>query len=127
MSVEDTAIQHRFEEVGRTLVSGDADRIRALFTRDGRLLPPEGGFVTGRESIVRFWQGVREMGAETIDVETVAAEDHGTVIIRVGFATLADGDGAILDEVKFVETWKLEDGAWRIDHDIWNSNLSGRR
>lgn len=123
MSVRDAIIQRRFEEVGETLVSGNTDRIAGLFTRDSRLLPPDGGLVTGERAIVRFWQGVREMGAESVDVETMAVEDHQSVVIRIGLATFADTDGTTLDRVKFIEIWKREDGTWKIGYDIWNSNL----
>jgi ketosteroid isomerase-like protein len=42
----------------------------------------------------------------------------------VGLASLKDEDGEAVDEVKFIEVWKREDGEWRIHRDIWNSNAA---
>lgn len=124
MTAEETSLQQRLEEVGSVLTSGDAERIGDLYTQEGQLLPPGNDFVTGREAVAEFWIGVGETGVETIDIEPVDVETHESTAWRVGTATLTDADGATIDQVKFIEIWNRDDGAWRIHRDIWNSNTA---
>lgn len=122
MTVEDASLQQRLDEVGSILISGDTDRIQDLYTEDGQILPPGHDIVTGRGSIAEFWQGVRDAGVNTIDIETVEAEEYGATASRVGRGTLEDADGTTVDQIKFIELWKQDDGDWKIHRDIWNSS-----
>lgn len=124
MAIEDTTLQQRLDDVGSILTSGDADRTGNLYTQEGQLLPPESDFVTGRDAIADFWQGVVEAGIKTIDIEPREVEVYQDTAMRVGLATLNNIDGETVDEVKFIEIWKQEDEEWRIHRDIWNSNIT---
>ena len=53
---------------------GDAAALAALYTTGGQLLPPQSDFVTGRDAIKTFWQGVMDMGIKEAKLETVEAE-----------------------------------------------------
>jgi ketosteroid isomerase-like protein len=124
MTVEDTTLQQRIDEVGSVLTSGDTDRTGDLYTEDGQVMPPGSDIVTGRGAVAEFWQGVLEMGVDTIEIETLEIEAHQEMASRVGMATLQDAEGETIDDVKFIELWKREDGEWRIHRDIWNSNTA---
>jgi uncharacterized protein (TIGR02246 family) len=123
MTVADTTLQQRLDEVGSVLTSGDADRTADLYTRDGQLLPPGSDLVTGREAVADFWRGVVDSGVETIDIEPLDVDVHGDAAVRVGLATLSDATGGTVDELKFIEVWKRDGEEWRIHRDIWNSNV----
>ena len=123
MTVADTSLQQRLDEVGNVLTSGDADRTAELYTSDGQLLPPGNDLVTGREAVADFWRGVVDSGVETIDIEPLDVDVHGDSAVRVGQATLSDAGGGTVDDVKFIEVWKRDEGEWRIHRDIWNSNV----
>jgi ketosteroid isomerase-like protein len=124
MTTTDADLQRRLEEVGSVLTSGDAVRTGDLYTRDGKLLPPGSDIVTGREAVAGFWQEVLDSGIEAIEIEPLDVEIHRDTADRVGLASLKDEDGEAVDEVKFIEVWKREDGEWRIHRDIWNSNAA---
>lgn len=124
MPVEDATLQQRLDDVGTILASGDVDRTGNLYTRDGQLLPPGNDFVSGRDAVADFWQGVINSGIETIDIEPLEVEVYQDTAMRVGLATLAGSDGEMIDEIKFIELWKEENGQWRIHRDIWNSNTT---
>jgi uncharacterized protein (TIGR02246 family) len=124
MAVEDTLLQQRLDDVDSILTSGDADRIGNLYTQDGQLLPPGSDFVTGRDAIADFWQGVGEAGGKTVEIEPREVEVYEDTAMRVCLATLHDSDSETIDEVKFIEIWKQDDDAWRIHRDIWNSNIA---
>lgn len=128
MAIKDTSFQRRLDEVGDILTSDDTDRIANLYTQDGQVMPPGSDVVTGQEAVAEFWQAIgRDLGVETVDIEPVEVEDYGSTAMRVGRATLSDADGETLDQVKFIEIWKEDNGEWKIHRDIWNSNLSAEQ
>jgi ketosteroid isomerase-like protein len=43
---------------------GDTPGLATLYTQDGQVLLPDGGFVTGRQAIQIFWQVVIDMGIQ---------------------------------------------------------------
>ncbi|WP_411964935.1 YybH family protein [Haloferax sp. YSMS24] len=123
MALEDT-IKKRTDEVGDILTSKDGERIANLYTEKCQLMPPASEIITGRDEVAAFWFDTTESGVDAIDIEPIELEEHDALAIRTGRATLHDASGTTLDDVKFIEVWKQEDGEWRIHRDIWNSNLS---
>ena len=59
---------------------GDAHELAALYGEEALLLPPDGGIVTGRDSIVEFWQDGLERGLTLDTVRVVAQERDGFVV-----------------------------------------------
>ena len=59
---------------------GDAHELAALYGEDALLLPPDGGIVTGRDSIADFWQDGLERGLTLDTVRVVAHEWDGFVV-----------------------------------------------
>lgn len=111
-----------FEEevVGR----GDFGALERVYTRDARILPPGGPMVTGRAAIAEFWRGAAAaLGVEGIKLHTVSLDAvGGDRAQEVGRAELALKGGGAPMALKYVVLWKREDGAWRWDVDIWNSD-----
>lgn len=120
----------------RALVAGAADLMRArdfeaiagAYAATGKLLlpgrPTASGFAGLRDAwadFVRAMPGLElEYGPESIEI--AAARD---IAIELGRYSLSwDGpDGRLRDQGKYVVTWKREDGAWKLDLDILNSDL----
>jgi ketosteroid isomerase-like protein len=121
MAIGETAFEERIEAVSEVLVSGDAERLGDLYTRDAELLPPDDDFVTGAPAVVAYWQGVVEAGIESVDIEARDVERHDEMAMRTGEARMKDTAGEETTHVKFIEVWKLEDGTWRIHRDVWNA------
>ena len=105
---------------------GDAAGMAAVYTENGRLLPPNSDFITGKSAIQTFWQGVLNMGIKAVKLETVELEGHDDTAIEVGKYALMDGGGKTLDTGKYVVVWKRELGQWRWHRDIWNSSMPAR-
>lgn len=124
MSREQSTLHRRIEAAGTTVNSGDADGMAALYTRDGQLLPPGSEVITGRDNIAAFWEGVFDMGVESVELDPVEVEDHGETAIEVGRFTLGDADGEMMDRGKYVVVWQQEDGEWKLHRDIWNSSIA---
>ena len=102
---------------------GDAPGLAALYTENGQLLPPNSDFVTGRQAIQAFWQGVMDMGIKSVELEIVEVEGWGNTAYEVGKCTLQGEEGQVLDTGKYVVIWKQEDEQWKLHRDIWNSSM----
>jgi len=102
--------------------AGDAAGVAALYTASGQLLPPNAGFMVGREAIQAFWQGAMDMGIATAKIETLEVEGHGDTAIEVSTYTLHAQDGTELDAGKFIVVWKRVEGEWKLHRDIFNSS-----
>jgi uncharacterized protein (TIGR02246 family) len=101
---------------------GDAAGVAALYTEDGQLLPPNAGFMKGRQAIQAFWQGGMDMGLKAAKIEIVEVEGHGDTAIEVSTYTLYGEGGQALDEGKYIVIWKKEGGQWKLHRDIFNSS-----
>jgi uncharacterized protein (TIGR02246 family) len=101
---------------------GDPAGLAALYTKDGQLLAPNFGPMTGRDAIRAFWQGAMDMGIKGAVLEIVEVEDHGETAIEVGKYTLLGEEGQALDEGKYIVIWKQVGGQWKLHRDIFNSS-----
>lgn len=127
MSIEDSAaiatLNQGFSDAfGR----GDAAGIAAVYTSDATLLPPGGASVTGATDIKEFWQGVLEAGGTSLELETVALDQHGDIACEIGRGTLVvvDGDTTTTSPIKYVVFWLRTPDGWRYETDIWNEDAA---
>ena len=105
-----------------TFNSGDAAGVAALYTEEGQLLPPNAGFMKGKEAIQAFWQGAMDMGIAEARIYTLEVEAHGDTAIEVSKYTLHAASGQELDAGKFIVIWKQEGEQWKLHRDIFNSS-----
>jgi uncharacterized protein (TIGR02246 family) len=116
------AIAAEDERFMEAFKQGDAAAVAELYTEDGQLLPPNSGFVSGKQSIQEFWQGAMNMGIKSAKLETVEVKGYGELAYEVGRYTLfADGD-QMIDQGKYIVILKKVEGAWKWYRDIWNSS-----
>ena len=106
-----------------TFKRGDAAGMAALYTENGQVLPPNGDFVTGKQSIATFWQGLMDMGIKEVKLEIVEVSGHGDTAIEVSKYTLRSEGGQALDTGKYIVIWKQEGGQWKLHRDIFNSSM----
>ncbi len=116
------AIEAQNAKFSEALRAGDAAAIAALYTEDGRVLPPNGPAASGRGALAAFWGGVIGAGIADATLTTEEVSFAGDLAAEVGRATLTARDGSVADEVKYIVLWKRVDGVWRLHRDIWNSN-----
>jgi len=104
------------------LNAGDIDAIVALYTSDARLLSPNAELAEGADAVRADFGGMISAGLK-VDLETIEARMAGDIGFRVGTYVLYGPDDSVVDRGKYVETWRLEDGEWRIANDIYNSDM----
>ena len=97
---------------------GDAQELASLYGQEALLLPPDGGIVAGRDSIMEFWQDGLERGLTLDTVLVVAREQDGYV---VGTYHVASTDDTAADSGKYVMCFALAEDGWHLMVDIWNA------
>jgi ketosteroid isomerase-like protein len=111
-------------ELFNTEVGGKHDiaALDKIYTAGARILPPGAPMIEGREAIKAFWrQAVAAMDPASVTLASVHAEQAGDGVVEIGKADIGMKDGSVVT-VKYVVHWKVEDGAWKWDTDIWNMN-----
>jgi uncharacterized protein (TIGR02246 family) len=101
--------------------AADGEGLAALYRPDAMLLPPNQGFVEGRDAIGEFWAPFTAEIDGKLDIrEIVVRGDLGYVI---GTYELVDAEGSFVDRGKYIEVWRQVDGEWALHRDIWNSSM----
>ncbi|WP_205499879.1 YybH family protein [Rufibacter psychrotolerans] len=101
---------------------GDTAGVASLYTKTAQLLPAGSDTVVGREAIGQFWQNALNGGIKGMTLDTVEVEELEQTAIELGLYTLTGEAGQPLDQGKYMAVWKKENGAWKMQKDIWNSN-----
>jgi len=102
--------------------NGDAHALTMNYTKNAKLYPTNSDVIEGQEAIEGFWNTVMNMGIKKALLETVTAEKFGTIAIEEGrYKLFVEGD-QIVDQGKYIVTWKKEDGQWKLQRDIWNTS-----
>ena len=101
---------------------GDASALAMNYTLNAKLFPSNSDVIEGREAIEGFWKAVMGMGITKAELETVYAEGYGNSALEEGRYKLFVEGGQMVDQGKYVVGWKKEDGQWKLDRDIWNTN-----
>lgn len=102
--------------------NADAKALTAMYTADAKLLPANSEVVEGPVAIGGFWNATMGMGIKKVMFETVSANQVGDMAIEEGkYALYVEGDHMV-DQGKYMVTWKKEEGKWKVYRDIWNTN-----
>jgi len=119
-------VSREIEEANKAFMevreSGDAEAMSLLYTADARILPSNGTVISGREAIQEYWSDGMDQESSELKLETISAEGLGDVAIEEGRYKIFM-DEKVVDEGKYIVTWKKEDGQWKLYLDIWNSSL----
>lgn len=97
-----------------------------IYAADARILPPGASMISGRNGIKEFWsnliQSVNAKSAVLESIDVIPAGDGAIEIGRARLTVASEGHAQNEMEVKYVVHWKQEDGRWKWNIDIWNTN-----
>jgi ketosteroid isomerase-like protein len=117
-------IQKTNNELMDAVAKGDTAALSNFYTSDARIFPNNNEIIDGKIAIGKFWSATLQMGIKKVLFETVVAQKFGDLAIEEGkYVLYAPGD-QVVDQGKYIVTWKLEGGTWKIFRDIWNANTS---
>jgi ketosteroid isomerase-like protein len=119
-------IQAVDEAYEKAVANQDAAAIAGLYSQDAFLLAPNAPMAKGPDAIRGVLQGYIDAGAQSLELETIALEEQGDMIVEVGRYTLGlqpPGAGPITDVGKYLQVFKRQaDGSLRITYDCFNSD-----
>lgn len=117
-----TEIQDANQLFMTAVTDADVKALGAMYTADAKLLPANSEAIEGAEAISGFWSATMGMGIKKVMFETTTARQVGDMAIEEGkYALYVEGDH-IVDQGKYMVTWKKEEGKWKVYRDIWNTN-----
>ena len=106
---------------------GDTAGVAGHYTKDAKALPPNAETVVGREAIQAMWQGAMDSGVKEATLETVEVTPMGeNTAFEIGKYVLKiqpEKGVTVTDTGKYVVLWKHDGESWKLDTDIWNSNM----
>jgi len=121
MSTDPSVLSSKTDAWEAAFNAKDIDGVVALYTSDGRVLPPNAEMASGGDAVRAVFGGLIDAGisGELTSIETRVSGDIG---YDVGTYTLRL-DGEVIDTGKFIETFvRGDDGEWRMSNDIFNSD-----
>lgn len=121
MATDPSVLSSKTEAWEAAFNAKDIDALVALYTSDGRILPPNAEMASGGDAVRTIFGGMIDAGmsGELASIEAMVSGDVG---YDVGTYTLRV-DGEVIDTGKFVETFvRGDDGEWRMSNDIFNSD-----
>ncbi|HEY5590148.1 MAG TPA: DUF4440 domain-containing protein [Paludibacter sp.] len=102
------------------VLKSDTITLTNLYTNDAKIFPENGNIIDGQPSIGKFWSSTINMGIKKVLFETEKAQKFGNIAIEEGkYALYMEGD-QVVNQGKYIVTWKNEDGKWKVFRDIWN-------
>ncbi len=102
--------------------AGDTTTLFDFYTTDAKLFPANNEILDGKEAIGKFWNVTRQMGIVKILFETTTAQKFGNLAIEEGKYSLFVPNDMMVDQGKYIVTWKKENGKWKVYRDIWNNS-----
>ena len=101
----------------------DVAMVAASYAEEGQILPAYSAAIRGRAAIQAFWQGCIDMGIGAMRRTSREIDCLGDTVNEMGDYAFLDRRGRLLDVGKYVVIWKVQNGRWQIQRDIWTSNL----
>lgn len=91
------------------------------YTSNACTMPPNGTRICGRDKIRDYFYGNGNGVKLSVFAEDVSGGEE--LVVETGNYTVADVKGVVLEKGKFIATWRLENGMWKMQSEIWNSDL----
>lgn len=122
VAIELTSIDGLKAALVRALQADDAELAASLYAPDARLLPPGAPVITGTAEVLDFFRQRVAAGAHEAVLETVRQWQDGDIAVEEGRYGRLVGE-ELVDTGKYLVVFRRQDdGTWRYETDIWNSD-----
>ena len=108
---------------GECFTTGDSVKFVSCYTADACINPPNMPRMCGTQAISAFFNGGIKMGIRDCKITTDEVMGSEAALAETGKYELMGDKGMSLDKGKFIVVWKMENGKWKMQHDVWNSDL----
>jgi len=103
--------------------SGNFAGVAALYAEDGCRMPPNAVTVNGREAIQENLVQGHEQGLAQVKLGLTMSSSSGDQADATGTYEILDEDGNSIDHGKWMNMSRKTAEGWKIQCDIWNSDL----
>ncbi len=108
------------ERYTRAHVAGDVAAIDAMFTRDASCFPPGVEALIGGAAIHDLTVEYVAGGVKRFRMDTMRCYGNEVLVVEQGTYVMTYGPDDVVERGKYLNVWKVEDGAWKIHANIWN-------
>lgn len=92
------------------------------YTSDACVFAPNMPRVCGIADITKFYWYDGNSRTTTLDIKGEEVSGTADEVTEVGNFRVIDDEGTVLDEGKFIATYRNEGGTWKVHREIWNSD-----
>lgn len=114
-------IRSKTDQFTKAHITRDTAFLNHIFTADAHAYPPGADVVTGRKAIAAVNEEWVNYGISEFTETTIRFYGDEIYLIDEGVYTLRYGKDNILDQGKYINIWKQENGEWKICSNIWNA------
>jgi ketosteroid isomerase-like protein len=122
-----TALRELIEEKNRAFtkahITGEVEVINSYFSEDARIFLPNAELVTGSADIAELNSQYIEYGITEFREETTTLYGNEQYLIEEGLYYMTYGEDNTVENGKYINIWKPVDGDWKVQSNIWNSNM----
>ena len=125
---EENAVRQADLDWSKAAASKDIDKVVSYYAEDGAIYPPNSPLAAGRPAIKVTWIGMVNLPGFMVTwvpsrVEVARSADLAWSTGTYTMTSSVPGSAAT-DHGKYVAVWKKQqDGSWKVEADIFNSDL----
>ncbi len=117
-------IDEKNKQFGEAHVLRDTAFLNNIFTEDARVFAPNSEIISGRSAIAIVNLETVNFGINEFRIEKTALYGSGDYLINEGNYIMSYGKDSTTERGKFIFIWKMVNGDWKLDADIWNSSMT---
>jgi len=103
--------------------AGNLKAVAALYAGDGCRMPPNAKAVHGTQAILARLKEGKDKGWAKVKIAVTAAESSGDLAYGTGTYEIMGANGSAIDQGKWMNVSKKSNGTWKIQYDIFNSDM----
>jgi hypothetical protein len=104
-------------------LTGDIALIDSMFAPDAKSFPPGAAAVTGLPAMHDFTVEYLKAGLTEFREETTDFYGNAEFVVDAGTYVVTYGPEHVTERGKYLNVWKNVNGTWKIQSNIWNSDV----
>jgi uncharacterized protein (TIGR02246 family) len=117
------AVEARVDLFEEAMNSKDSVGLSNCYTKDAKLMQPNGETVEGRENIKKLFGMWMKGPMMQIKINTVEVWGTENMLVAENKWTFINQSGKTVDTGKSLEIYNQEDGVWKLYRDCFNSDM----
>jgi uncharacterized protein (TIGR02246 family) len=119
----EASIMQSNQNLMKAFKADDSAGVANCFTTDAKLMCSNRPSIEGKESIRSYFSNMMRKGIAAIDLKTIKILGDSSILAEEGTYLFSDSQKKQIDKGKYIVLWKQEAGNWKMDRDMWTSDL----